>query len=289
MDAPNLSLFLAEKLRLSAPDATDLGAWLHDHFLNREERPHFPSNLLPQSQWQTPHALQQTLTSFFTPPSDSHPARKGLYGIIDVTPATTSGHITGLAKDMCQGGVALVQMRAKGCSHSHMITIANQLQELLSKFSVPLIINDQAEIAAAIGAFGVHVGQQDAPPSRIHDRWPHLHVGLSTHAQQQARDANDNHAVSLVALGPIFASPTKKGHATPVGLETLALVRQEITKPLVAIGGLTTMGRAFDLGKNGADYGATISALAQKGSTRRNAVCLGLALWLGQQMAGSLQ
>ena len=197
--------------------------------------------------------------------------------------------MTQVAQAMCLGGVALIQLRAKGCSNPAILDAASLLQDTLSKHAVPLIINDLPALAAQIGAFGVHVGQEDPSPDQIHAQWPHLHIGLSTHSLQQAQAAQHNDAVSLVALGPIFASPTKKGHAAPVGLKALSAVRGAIAKPLVAIGGLNTLSRAFEMGKNGADYGATISALAQHDSTRQNAVCLGLALWLGQQAAGSRQ
>ena len=64
-------------------------------------------------------------------------------------------------------------------------------------------------------------------------------------------------------------------------------MRQQVSKPVIAIGGITTLDKAFEVGQNGANYGAVVSALAQTADTRINATALGFALWLGQQAVGS--
>ena len=110
-----------------------------------------------------------------------------------------------------------------------------------------------------------------------------LCVGHSTHTLNQVQLAQQSTAVDWIALGPIFESPTKKGHANIVGLETLKAACRSSKKPLIAIGGITSPKKAFQIGQSGARYAAVVSALAQSEQTRHNALVLNFSFWLGQQ------
>lgn len=135
-----------------------------------------------------------------------------------------------------------------------------------------VLVNDRADVALLAGAQGAHVGQDDLPPRVVRlllgeDAW----VGLSTHDPRQCAAAQDE-PVDYVAVGPIFLSATKWGHAEPLGLDGLRACAQVARKPLVAIGGITAANAAAVLDAGAAavavasaaavgDVGAKVSAL----------------------------
>jgi thiamine-phosphate pyrophosphorylase len=125
---------------------------------------------------------------------------------------------------------------------------------------VRFIVNDRPDIAAMIGADGVHVGQEDLPPEEARricgaSRW----VGVSTHNLEQLREANLT-SVDYIAVGPIFPTGTKENPDPVVGIEFLRAARQLTRKPLVAIGGIT-IESAADVFGAGADSVAIIRDL----------------------------
>ena len=128
------------------------------------------------------------------------------------------------------------------------------------------IVNDRADIALAIGADGVHLGQTDLPPDaarRILGK--QAIIGYSTHTIEQVRDAA-KFDIDYLAFGPIFSTTTKEDPDQVVGLETLARVRMiAASLPLVAIGGID-LGNAISVFAAGADSIAVISALMADGA-----------------------
>lgn len=126
---------------------------------------------------------------------------------------------------------------------------------------VQLIVNDRVDLALAVGAHGVHLGQDDMPPEAARRLLgAEAIVGLSTHNLGQALEASKM-PISYIAIGPIFQSSTKADTAPVLGLEGLRVVRQAIGDfPLVAIGGITRA-NASEVIRAGADSVAVIGAL----------------------------
>ena len=142
------------------------------------------------------------------------------------------------ARRAVAGGVTLVQLRDKNASTAQMIETGRALKTALLGTGVPLIINDDVEAAIAIGADGLHVGQDDRD-ALIARRLigPDMILGLSVETEALAA-AVDPAAVDYVGAGPVFATATKPGHKPPVGMEGLARLVAATPLPAVAIGGL---------------------------------------------------
>jgi len=137
-----------------------------------------------------------------------------------------------------RGGATVVQLRDKEAPDDQLIDQGRRLKQALAGRGVPLIVNDRIEVAAAIGADGVHVGQSDAA-ARVARAvlGPDAFVGLSIQSVAHAR-AVDPASVDHVGVGPVFATATKPDHAQPLGIDGLARVCAASPVPAVAIGGL---------------------------------------------------
>ena len=155
------------------------------------------------------------------------------------------------------GGATLIQLREKHMPAREFYEQA----KLAARRGVQLIINDRVDIALAVGAHGVHLGQDDMPPHAARKLLgPHAIIGYSTHNIDQAIAATKL-PIDYLAIGPVFATRTKDDTAPVLGLEGLRTVRQAIGAfPLVAIGGITRL-NARDVIPNGADCVAVISAV----------------------------
>lgn len=139
-----------------------------------------------------------------------------------------------------EGGATTVQLREKIVSPSEFYQQAEAALRIARKHGVKILINDRVDIALALKADGVHVGQNDLPPEAARSiLGPEAIIGFSTHNPSQARLAT-HRPIDYIAIGPIFATATSAASHPPVGLEALRLVRQAVgTIPLVAIGGIT--------------------------------------------------
>lgn len=168
--------------------------------------------------------------------------RRGLYGIACVDAARRVGlDVIDCARAMFDAGISAVQLRAKNCPLDEQQRLVEEIQARRGRSSVPLIVNDRADLASLSGAHGVHVGQGDLPPMEINRAYPDLTVGLSTHNLSQLDDALVAGGLAYVALGPIFETRSKDTPDPVVGLATLQAARQRtaaVGVPLVAIGGV---------------------------------------------------
>jgi thiamine-phosphate pyrophosphorylase len=179
--------------------------------------------------------------------------------------AITDRELTGLShaqqvRRLAAGGVRLIQLRDKRASPRQLYEAALEAQRVARQFGVTLIINDRVDIALAIDADGVHVGQDDLPPENARALvGPAKIVGFSTHSVEQAVAA-DRLPVDYIAIGPIFSTTTKTDHEPVVGLDMIKSVRERISKPLVAIGGIT-LDRAAAVIAAGADAVAVVSGI----------------------------
>ena len=159
------------------------------------------------------------------------------------------------------GGATLVQLRDKHASSLDFYEQAKAALEVANKRGVQLIINDRADIALALGAAGVHLGQDDLPPESARGLLGEdAIIGYSTHSLAQIQRAA-NLPVDYFAFGPIFPTATKQNPDPVVGLDGLTLAREALgERPLVGIGGISTA-NAREVIEAGADAVALIHAV----------------------------
>ena len=136
------------------------------------------------------------------------------------------------------GGVTMVQLREKAATTRAFLDEARALKALLADHGVPLIVNDRVDIALAVGADGVHVGQTDMPVAAVRALiGPDRLIGLSiTDAEQIARP--DAAAADYLGIGPLHPQKTKPDASAPLGLGGFARLRRMSAKPVLAIGGV---------------------------------------------------
>ena len=159
-----------------------------------------------------------------------------LYGIVDLgyVSATDARRV---AEKMIDGGVDILQLRAKDHAIASIIPIVRDLLQLTSAADRPLVVNDYAEVARELAVEGVHVGQDDLPIARVREvRARSIIVGKSTHSIKQARAAQAEGA-DYIGFGPIFPTPTKPDYE-PIGLKQIRQVHAELTLPIFCIGGI---------------------------------------------------
>jgi len=159
------------------------------------------------------------------------------------------------------GGASLIQLREKRMPALEFYEQAKAAVAVAERRGVQLIINDRVDVALAVGAGGVHLGQDDLPPDAARKLLgPHSIVGYSTHNVEQAVEAVKL-PIDYLAIGPIFPTTSKTDTFPVLGLDGLRSVRSAIGDfPLVAIGGITHA-NARDAVEAGADSVAVISAL----------------------------
>jgi len=159
------------------------------------------------------------------------------------------------------GGASLIQLREKQMPAAQFYQQAKAAVAVAAKHGAQLIINDRVDIALAVGAAGVHLGQDDMPPDAARRLLgPNAIVGYSTHTVEQAREALKL-PIDYLAIGPIFQTSTKPDTSPVLGLDGLRAVREATAAfPLVAIGGITGA-NARSVIEAGADAVAVISTL----------------------------
>jgi thiamine-phosphate pyrophosphorylase len=159
------------------------------------------------------------------------------------------------------GGATLLQLREKHLSPREFYSEALEAIHVARALGVRLIINDRADIALALSADGVHLGQDDLPPAAARDLLgEQAIIGFSTHSTQQASEAA-RLPVDYLAIGPIYSTSTKENPDPVVGLDGLRRVREIVGEmPLVAIGGIR-LENVREVLEAGADSVAVISLL----------------------------
>ncbi len=182
-----------------------------------------------------------------------------LYAIIDA--AQTGNRSTAAVSDaLLAAGVKLIQYRDKQASSRVLYENSFELAARARQANAVLIVNDRADVARAVQADGVHVGQDDLSVELARRvLGAGRRIGCSTHHPDQVRDA-DRSSADYIALGPIFETQSKQQPDPVVGLEGLREARRLTRKPLVAIGGIT-LENARAVIEAGADSVAVISDL----------------------------
>lgn len=162
---------------------------------------------------------------------------KGLYCII--TEEYCLGRkATAVAVDMIKAGIKIIQYREKYKSKKDMYQDSLELRKITKKHGVTFIVNDDVDIALAVGADGVHLGQDDLPVAAARAMAPkEFIIGLSTHSPAQARQAVKQGA-DYIGVGPLYPTKTKKDVCPAVGITYLDYVVNHINLPFVAIGGI---------------------------------------------------
>ena len=195
-----------------------------------------------------------------------------LYAIADIDILGLE-HAPSAVATMSASGIEWIQIRAKKIRGKRIrdAQLFQLLERCLERIGTEtkLWINDRVDVAALLPVAGVHVGQSDLPPTAVRsvvtrDVW----VGQSTHNLAQAEAVAADPDVDLVALGPIFPTGSKQDAEPVVGLELLRQVRRQVSKPLVAIGGINASNLSSVLAA-GADSVAILGALCH-GDVRSN-------------------
>jgi thiamine-phosphate pyrophosphorylase len=184
-----------------------------------------------------------------------------VYVITTSLPQFGRDHIA-IAEAAVRGGATVVQFRDKTMSDAEFTATAARLLQITRAARVPLIVNDRVEVAAAIGAQGVHVGQHDAPVREVRRALPAgMIVGASATNLAEALEVGEAGA-DYLGVGPVFPTGSKADATPPLGLEELAKICRAVQRPVVAIGGITrhNLKQVIEVGAAGA---AVIAAVAE--------------------------
>jgi len=180
--------------------------------------------------------------------------------------AITDRRLSGLSHGaqiarLAAGGATLIQLREKHLSSREFYDAAEEALRIARRLGVQLIINDRVDIALALGADGIHLGQSDLPPevARLVLGRQAI-IGVSVHNEEQAQNAL-SFPVDYVAAGPVFTTDSKENPDPVLGLSGLRGIRRILGKrPLVAIGGIN-QANALAVLKSGVDTVAVLSEL----------------------------
>ena len=187
-----------------------------------------------------------------------------LYLVTD-RPLSLGRDIDWIVEEAVKGGATMVQLREKDCSTREFIELAAKLKETLKPLGVPLLINDRIDVALAVDADGVHIGQSDMPYETARKLLgPDKIIGLSVENMDDIRVANGLD-VDYVGISPVYSTHTKTDTAAPFGLDGLREAVKLSVHPTVAIGGMN-MKTAKDVMACGTDGIAVVSAIVSADS-----------------------
>jgi thiamine-phosphate pyrophosphorylase len=191
--------------------------------------------------------------------SHSDRSLSGLYVILDPS-VCPDRSLTDVLKEAATAGARLFQYRNKSASMREAYTEASALRQVALEAGVTFIVNDRCDLALAVNADGVHLGQGDLPLdlARKLMGWDKL-IGISTHSPDQVREASAGKP-DYLGFGPIFKPASKQDHDPVVGLEGLRTIRRLTSLPVFAIGGIQ-IDQAGEVMRAGANGVAVISAV----------------------------
>jgi thiamine-phosphate pyrophosphorylase len=160
----------------------------------------------------------------------------------DIYPVLTSKFCNGrdpleILRALVGAGIQVVQMREKEMDALSFYRLSEQARRITADSGTLLIINDRVDVALAVEADGVHLGQTDFPFTKASQLWPNLLIGVSTHSPAEISEAVEGGA-SMINIGPIFPTLTKEKLANPVGLENLAVWISGVPVPVSVMGGI---------------------------------------------------
>lgn len=178
---------------------------------------------------------------------------------------TLSRPLEMIVEEAVRGGVTIVQLREKKADSREFYHLALNLKKLLHTYGVPLIINDRLDIALAMDADGIHLGQSDLPADVVRRfLGPDKIIGLSVESMQDVVHANMSD-IDYIAVSPVFSTPTKTDTKKPFGIKGVGEVADISKFPMVGIGGINEV-NAGEIIKQGASGIAVVSAIMSAGS-----------------------
>lgn len=192
-------------------------------------------------------------------PSIIRPQLKGLYLILDPS-ACPARSLADILKDAAESGVRLFQYRDKRASMREAYCHATALRRVAADAGALFIVNDRCDLALAVDADGVHLGQTDLPLTEARALLgPDKIIGVSTHTANQMKEVAAG-GPDYLGFGPIFGTNTKQDHEAVVGVDGLRAIRPLTKLPIFAIGGIT-LDSVSQVKQAGADGIAVISAI----------------------------
>ncbi|KGL63444.1 thiamine phosphate synthase [Polaribacter sp. Hel1_85] len=176
---------------------------------------------------------------------------------------TDNSQFLNILESSLKGGTSIIQLREKKLNTKQFYIRAVAVKNLCAKYNTPLIINDRIDIALAIDAAGVHIGQKDMPVTISRKLLgKNKIIGWSVSNEEQAVEAN-NLDIDYIGLSPIFSTKTKtKDLDNPLGIEGLRKIKTRSSKPIICIGGIDKKNTARII-ENGSDGIAIVSAISQ--------------------------
>lgn len=208
----------------------------------------------------------------------------GLYPVVSIDDPEEVWGAAELTELAARAGVPLVQLRIKDLDDRLALDIA---QRLRGSCTTRFVLNDRADLAVAVGADGVHVGRTDLPADAVRKVvGDTMIVGSSSHTEEQFVEVAGGSALSYCAIGPVYLSSTKQGHADVIGLDVVRAVARRSRIPVCAIGGISSPPQVAAVVEAGADLVAVISALSGAAQPAEVAVRLQLAVAMGLARRG---
>lgn len=168
--------------------------------------------------------------------------RRRMFEEVDVYPVTCESLSVGrsnleVLEAVIEGGAKVIQLREKEYHKRDLYYLALKFRDITSRAGVLLIINDHVDIAQAVDADGVHLGQEDLPVKAGRELAPELLIGASTHSLEQALQAEKDGA-DYINIGPIFPTKTKEGVERFLGPDAIAKISPQIEVPFTVMGGI---------------------------------------------------
>lgn len=176
--------------------------------------------------------------------------------------------LVSVVEEALKGGARAVQLREKGLLARELYEMAQEMRGLTARYGAKLFINDRIDIALAVDADGVHLGERSIPADVARKvLGAERLIGVSCHGMESAVAARDRGA-DFITFGPVFFTPSKSAYGEPVGIEALSHVADLVRLPVFAIGGIAGS-RAREVVSAGAQGVALISAILSADDPRR--------------------
>ena len=159
-----------------------------------------------------------------------------------------------------RGGVRAVQVREKDLPVRELLALARELRSITWEFNARLFINDRVDVAIAVGADGVHLGNKSMPAAAVRKIvGKKMLIGVSTHSLGEAENA-ERAGADFITFGPIFVTPSKMRYGAPTGVEALGTIKEHVRIPVLGLGGVRP-DNILRVLRAGADGIAMISAI----------------------------
>lgn len=204
-----------------------------------------------------------------TPRSTHKKQLKGLYAITDQQLIAEDGFNQAVEQAL-KGGARIIQYRDKSSNRKKRLRQAESVRLLCEQYQAICIINDDAELAKAVEADGIHIGKDDTSIAQTRDiLGDDVIIGVSCYNDIARAIAAQDNAADYIAFGAIFSSPTKPGAAV-AGLDLISKAKQQLAIPVCTIGGITE-DNIQQVIQHGADMTAVISSLFSAGDIQQRA------------------